>query len=720
MGSPETFEDKSAPGGELSRIKFADICVKMLNFFHFIYSTRKGSNFRYANYLRNALCYIGEFSRGQFYKVYGQYTAQFKYHPLQRFGNAIRRFNPSPRLAEEMRGKEGTGAFYRAVTGQTRNGFTADLTMLREIQTVKTSGRYLCQDIGKKKGERVGKVARDAYERGYSRILNVTDDADWDKFRTELRNNKHLGSEKGDDPENVMLVAVSYKGKERTLTRNMSQLYEVEGKNGKKKEKETRPLTTLTKEQMTEDFVEDFRWSQLIRSCKAIARKEGKLGMRLWIDRLVGMGKPPDKKGEIYEDVEWEDFGMFAYAVCPVVRLYNMAEPYFGTDFWRKLEMVMAVAGRGLVVDDYMLRKFDNTIYYGPKLYQQVGHGLSTIGGDGIYLRCVTLAVATAIVTDGVSTARVNEDFRTRRAVSCWKAWALRTIAEGAYSQMHSSMMMLEEDWRPFVIGQNEFLTIAFWESMVSRCESLTGNSYLDMSYQKSTMMKLSSRWDGIVEWVGMVPSACEIGENDRNAIMEFLTEQTKLNTWITTTNHAASILTLRSSDMRDKRAIVANLSRFSTAKTGHVTSIAEGTGLWKGKVLPVHLRHIVDPDEDQEAKINNNVDVDGVGILFTYNQMKVEFTWMKYVRIFFALVAFVLAWAILTASSKFIFVSLFISAIMLWFVSRIFLKWPWKDKCDVGEALFDNLLLHSLYKSGIKSHFRQLQAVSYNQIEWI
>lgn len=609
----------------------------------------------------------------------------------------MRNFNPVDSFAAEIH-NHGNLSFYRVVcglgqlTGQAT--FPPDLTKLNDIATVRTSAAYLYREMLPSKGPEAAEVAHNCYMRGYSRIVNAPDHNDWERLRSELRLGMHLGSVPPDGPEEgVTIIAISYKGKEVKITRRMRLLNE----DGSPADDEG--ILAQTEIQMTQDFVDDFRWSQLVRSCMAVAKQEGTNKVRIWVDRLVMMGLDKDERKRIYSIIGWEAFGLFAYAVCPVIRLYDAQEKYYGSDFWRKLETVLGVAGKGLVLDDYMLRKYDDTIFFGPKIYSRLQNGLSKIGGGGIYIRSVTLALATALLTDGLSVSAANEDLRTRKSAVAWKAWALRTIAEGAYSTQHSSMMREEA---PFKVGHRQFMIISFWESMVSRCPSLIGNSYLDMSYQRSMQWRKSSCWDGIVEWVGMLHGSCEIEE--RPAIMNFLKQQTSMSLWASTTGHVASILTLSSPGLLDRRTLVVDLSRFSTSSRGHVTAVAEATGIWREKVLPFYLRHHPSADKDQMAEVTDQ------GVVYTYKAMKIEYSWMPTVRIV-SLIVFNLILIVFTFG-----IWLVVALIQLLYYLK---PWPWVDLCDVGEAVFDNLLLHALYGAGIKKQYRKLRDVPYDQIGW-
>lgn len=697
-----------------------NLLIRLMNAKMFLGKNRKALNFRWANSVLDAFSFVGEFAEGQFTKVYGRVSVRYKFHPQQQHENAIRRFDATDGLAADM-AQRGNAAFYQSVCGPStgsKSRCPVDLTRLKDISTIKASAEYLYNEILRYKAKEAAKgaakeaaqIARDTYVRGFSRAVKATDDGDWERFREELRKTQHSPAAPEDQAENhVTLIAVSYKGKEMKITHRM-RMVEDDGKPVKGSE-----MNLQEEKRMTADFLDDFRWGQLVRSCKAIARFDGTSHVRLWIDRLCKWGLDKEEKDRIDKLVKWEDFGLLSYAVCQVVRLYSINEPEYGTDFWRKLETVLGIAGKGMVLDDYMLRKYDFTIFYGPTLYQRMGDGLCLIGGGGIYVRSTTLALATALLTDGISVSEANEDPRTKAAAGRWKAWALRTITEGAYSKEHTSMMMQDDE--PLRIGYEQFLILAFWESMVSRSSALTGGSYMDMSLMKSMSWRKSACWNGVVEWVGMMGGSCEIVERD--VIMQFLKEQTIIGTYVSTTGHVASILTLTSSDMKDKRTIVVDLARFSTARRGHVTAVAEATGLWKRKLLPFYLRHIPNPDNDQK------VEFDDGAVKFIYEPMKVGLAFVKWIWGF--LVTTLLVILIITAASTrdvgarlFLVLLAIVDAVffIMW-LRGLHIPWPWTDRYDVGEAVFDNLLLHGLYAAGIKKDFRRLQAVPYDEIRW-
>ena len=58
---------------------------------------------------------------------------------------------------------------------------------------------------------------------------------------------------------------------------------------------------------------------------------------------------------------------------------------------------------RGLVVDDYTLRKYERNRSWGLSVYERLAGGLSRIEGKEKYLRATTVASTTDVMTDGVS-----------------------------------------------------------------------------------------------------------------------------------------------------------------------------------------------------------------------------------------------------------------------------------------------------------------------------
>lgn len=719
VADPKRFDEREA---------FVDFLVKCLNIWMMISRSRKASNSKFANTFIDAPELANELHPGQFFRIYNRITSKYRYHALQRFENAVRRFDVKDYLASAMLG-QGNLAFYSAVfpnnSQAKQTNFAVDLTTLNSVSTVTSSANYLQQQLAiraqttyancKESAPHPDKprIARQCYVRGYSRIISALDYDDWERFRKELRGGKHLGAGLEDNSygEDILIVALSYKAKEIKITRRMRLLNE----DGSEVDDEGLLKET---QQLTRDFLDDFRWSQTVRSCMALAKARNKSGVRVWIDRLVMMDKSLEERKNIYRVVDWPDFGLLSYAVCPVIRIYGADEERFKSDFWRKLEAVMGVAGHGLVVDDYQCRQFDETVYYGPSLYSRLSNGLATIGGGGIYVRTGTLAVATAVLTDGVSVAAANEDIRTKKAVVGWKSWALRTISQGAYSASHSFLMYEE---KPFEIRLDDFEIISVWESIVSRCEHLQGKSYLDVSFQRSEEWKTSAEWDGVVEWLGMKKESCLIIERD--AIIRFLKEKAEVELYCATSGHVAGLIRLHSIDNMEKRVLAVNLSRFSTGRRGHVTGVAEATGLWDGKSMhtPWLMEFQMDPDEDQKVAINSDKIVE-----FTYKQPKVVYVWEKYFIlpiVLFITIFIVMVWMTITFGFNVIVIMLdfFLFIPSMFLIAFLFFKssWPWVDESGVGEGLFDNVLMHGLHDAGIKTQYRQLKSVPYDELGW-
>ena len=692
-----------------------DFVVKALNAWLLLVHPRQTIDIRWGNLTRDAEFLARQLKKSQFFTVYQRLSGKYKYHPLQRFEFAPRKFDLSTALFERIQ-EEGTSAFYSAIAPKDvaapKVNFVPDFTRIQDLSTLELSARYLHKNLLRHRGDEISRIAKDLYCRGYSRPIRVLDKDDWEAFREEMRTGVHIGArenEVGSDQQ-AALIALSYKSHTMEVGQNASFL----DKSGKRHQ-----LDVKHKIVMSPLYLEDFRWSQLMRTAIQIATQEKTEVVRIWIDRLVMMEKNDEYRHDVYETkgVKWEDFGLWAYAVCPVIRLYDQNEPYYGTDFWRKLEMVMGVAGRGIFVDDYMLRQFDNSIYYGSTLYERLKYGICKIGGKGKYIRGLTLAVATAVLTDGVTVAKMNEHEKTKDSIAGWKAWSLRTIGEGAYSAEHSVVLREEP---AFTVGLSQFCVIAFWESISCSNPVLEGDSYLDMSLQKSLEYRKNERWDGVYEWVGMVHDSCNFEK--REQITAYLNNQAQMRLYADTMGHIAGLLTLQSKDCKYFRTIAVNLSRFSTVQSGQVIAVAEATGLNNGNSwLPWYLLHVPNPNLDQKVEVKKEL-----GIVFEYKPIRAVYLGLQTIG-WISLLVSVCSPFILIGQLKpggFILASLIIWGILgIWalsyFVIRVFLPWPWEDTDFIGEALFDNVLMHGLFEAGIKGKFRVFEETSYEKIGW-
>lgn len=707
-------------------------------------------NFRWGNIVRDQSFRGMKIDIGQFYKLFGRFTSRYKYHPLQMYENRVRKFDVNDHLLANMKVPgNGTSSFYRAVCGTeiqpSSPTFLPDCTTLNELGTIHTSSEYLFADISRFMPSENAQMGRTCYMRGFSRVIEAENRQDWERLRDELKNQIHVACDETLPAiDDSIPIAISYKGKSMKISRRF-QVVDDEGGN-----MDGGNFVVREDKIMTSDILEDFRWDQIICAATEISRKLQKSKVRIWLDRLVMMGLEGNEIKRRYGLVNWTDFGLMPYAVCRVIRLYDRDEVYFCTDFWRKLETVMAVAGRGLFVDEYLLRKYDETIFYSAELYSNLDNGISCIGGKGKYLRSVTLAVATAIITDGVSVREGAEDIRTEKAVVKWKTWAARTVAEGAYSTHHSAMLRQEET--PFKIGLSEFRKIAFWEASVSTCRELINGSYLDMSMQRSKNWRKAQKWDGVVEWIGMVANACEITERDR--ISAFLNQHCKVETWRSTEGHAAAMLmltanrarasaTFPSSDLN--RTLVVRLSRSSSSTDGQLTAIAEATGLFGEKIIPPWSFFLPWPERDQVPillstsqmveRANRFEGPMQPGLVFRYSWMRVspccprivlKLLFVAFILIFAPLLVWgsVLLFRLLgtlgTIILVFIIPLIVITALVIIIWIFVGCVWPWEDPHDLGEAVFDNLLMHGLFKAGIKSRaYRRLAPASYREIKW-
>lgn len=435
--------------------------------------------------------------------------------------------------------------------------------------------------------------------------------------------------------------------------------------------------------------------------------------------------------------------------------MYAAAEPFYNTEFWRKLETILAVAGRGLYVDDYMVFHRDRDIHYPPEMYKRLNNGIAKLGGSGKYIRSVTLALATAIFTDGLHAYGRNENEKTSESIAGYKAWALRTISEGAYSSEHCAMMQgvkKIDTNAELEIDFERFRTIVFWEAYVSNSSFMVSDwNYLDMSIQQSNMWKPPNRkWDGIIEWLGM-ENCFKMNESTRSEINNFLSSHVNNSTWTSTSGHVAVLLQLSCVDHRNdrlkfgnirlKRNIAVQLSRFSSGKRGYVTAVAEATGLWNmniayngyfKQILPWYLRHVPCPEDDQTAEITDS------GVLNIYKRMEVRFLvsgiyWRYLLGSFSVYILAIIVTAIfvptLTRGIVHLIISGFFSVfwvlgtlllILISIYRFLFRDWPWVDYENTGEAVFDNLIMHGIFDSLVnKKKYKALEVAPYDKLSW-
>ncbi|KAI0561493.1 hypothetical protein FGB62_80g03 [Gracilaria domingensis] len=194
----------------------ADLMIEGMNCCLLCCNPQKGTNFRWANSERDASFLRGQFTKGQYTKIYGRAGSKYKYHPQQQFENAVRKFDVVEALRAQMQ-QNGNQAFYRALLEandmpQVRN-YAADLTRITDLNTVSTSADYVYREVCSRKGKEAAQAARTSFARGFSRVVNVTDYEDWTRLRTELRTGKHHGARNEDTSEDrVILIALSYKG----------------------------------------------------------------------------------------------------------------------------------------------------------------------------------------------------------------------------------------------------------------------------------------------------------------------------------------------------------------------------------------------------------------------------------------------------------------------------------------------------------------------------
>lgn len=394
----------------------------------------------------------------------------------------------------------------------------------------------------------------------------------------------------------------------------------------------------------------------------------------------------------------------------------------YGTEFWRKIDTVMAIAGRGLYADDYLLLFFDQTIFYGRSMYKRCPWGISKIGGDGKFLRWVTLALATAILTDGITVKSYNEDHRTKWDISQWKAWALRTLGERAYSSEHFSMLRKE---KPYTIGLEQFRTIVYWESFVTCSKHLTGESYLELSLQRSQNCRMEAGWYGVIECICMIPNA--VRKFERGEIMTFLKYLNRMkillsnsfwqldhmrwfcggtarilspytfqhiSVWTATSGHSAAIFTLSDDlptqkrsliNQKLKRTLVVNLARFSTLERGHAIAVTEATGLWGKRRLPWYLKFDKNPEHSQFLEFDDNC------LQYIYELLPIRPIISKNIMLIVPIIIVGISFLSVIAQP-------ILAPVLLFVFYRLIVRlrpdapsrWRWRDEKGVGEAIFN------------------------------
>lgn len=758
---PEHIEYDSDKRVEQVRPKpffIEDLLVHVANFLLLIFRPRKFINYRWANSTRDHVPY-GQKLVSSISMLYLRFRPKYMYHQLQRWQNECASFTISEDVSSMMRDQKcSTKPFYKVVCGRefNKNGgtFEEDLTTLSSLRTIAASSKYLYDTLRmsgrlKSVGEDILSFAVDCYRKGYSRAVNVFDDSDWVKLRAELQNRQDFKQTLPNQDENdasVLLVALSYKGRTMRTERHF--------------ETPTHEEKKMTEKVTMTDAFSDFRWSQIVCACKRLAMKRNVSKVKIWIDQLIKMNMSEEERQQ-YDDLrfntrqlKWPDYGLMAYAVCPVVRCYEENEAEFQTNFWRKIEAVMGIAGEGLIVDDYMTLHYEDDFFsYDHTMYSSLGGGIGMIGGNGKYFRAVTLALATGILSDSISPSLPNEDKQNHSSLPNWKAWALRTIAEGAYSKSHSAMLREEE---PFHMNLENFRTIAFWEYFVSTCTQLQGGGYINLNHERSDpySKQLAKKWDHVSPWVGNCESAYVLDTEERRQVVKYISERVDINSYVATSGHVASLIHLLDRDTRPdrkdqlsdfsevKHSIVVKLSRFSTSRNGQVIATSDATGIWKRrlgqyrKILPWWYVANPRPDIDQELVIQPDlIEKTGVwkkSIYYKYNDMKLSLLFPSWAKIPLMYIGgLILIVTIIrpyfendfhetTMNNLRGFGIFILSAVFILSVVLRFLNWPWKDMEYVGEGIYDNLKLHGLLDSQIKRVYRKLESVPYDDIEWM
>ena len=413
--------------------------------------------------------------------------------------------------------------------------------------------------------------------KGFSRCINIFDDRDWELLKVQLENSNEAARTDSYGLHESLYMAVSYKHKDETFT------WKIRMMNAEKYEHTNADAEGEVKLERSTDMLFDERWDQLKRCTRELGRKEGKNTAYLWLDRLVFLGDDQSVRDEHLNKVDWSSFGLWPYMVCNVVRLYRSNEKEYSNNFWRKIELYLGINGKGIITDDYMVNTYDNTFNFGDGAVRWYQGGTLMIGGNNTYLRSTVLALASAVLDDGVAITKANEHLETKKSISIWKMWAIWNICQNMYGLGPITPRLVKR----VDIGLPEFKRIVALTA-VTRDMKLIGNTCpIDFAAVKTSQYRSVASWDGITEWVGFDQTAYSIKPENRVRIKDYLNERAKIEPYVANTGHRATAITLCYKEFEKvNKGIVVETSRYSTLSEGNVISIYSFTTETSGKHL--------------------------------------------------------------------------------------------------------------------------------------
>ena len=560
--------------------------------------------------------------------------------------------------------------------------------------------------------------------KGFSRRINIFDDQDWEKLKMQLVKNDEaarfdyrgfLNSDevarsnfdlvKSNDlarqKKPPLYIAVSYKHKNETFTWKVRMMNAGQ--------REHADAEGEVKFERSKDMLFDERWDQLKRCTRELGRKEDKHTASLWLDRLVFLNDNQSARDEHLNEVDWSSFGLWPYIVCNVVRLYRCNEKEYSNDFWRKIELYLGINGKGVITDDYMVNTYDDTFNYGEEAVRWYQGGTLMIGGNNMYLRSTVLALASAVLDDGIAITKSNEHPETKKSISIWKKWAIWNICQNMYGLGPITPRLVKR----VDVGLLEFQRIVTLTAVTRNMTLIKNTCPINFAAVKTTQQINISNWDGINEWIGFDQKAYSIEPENRKRILEYLDEIAKIEPYIANTGHRATAITLCSQEYENmNKGIVVETSRYSTLSKGNVISIYSFTNETSGKRLFPQYESIINPDKQQVEAISSK-------------GWEVKYKRCVYISIIekwiIAILSIIFGLAISTGGITAIFgIPLFLFGVYL-ITPNIKMKsiW-WCDKQFIGEGITDNIILHKTYGSGIKSKYNKLGGeIKYSAITW-
>ncbi len=703
------------------------LLVKFKNLMLLLFQPRHLTNVRWADILSDSSWNAVDF-KSRFYRVYLRWSSKYRFHPQQMNYNAARNIDPNEELARRM-AAHGTGEYYKALPSSLNaSGIdkSADLTTHQQCESLGDLLQVV-ESLAKLTSHENGELAAEVFAKGLTREVLVDNDEDWEKLRVQLRDNDpnvQLGPDA--DAKRVLPVAVSYKSGDETFIENVV----IRPRGGVIDDELRKALEDSkmeSKKKRATDFVNDHRWDQLVRGVREYARAKKYAKISLWVDRVRNIGRSPEEKDDMYNKLNWTEVGLYAYMLMPTMRVFCRTEHEYETAFWRSVEMTLAVSGKGLICDDYMLRHYD-ILNYDHTLYHRLRNGIIVLGGTNKYVRSTILAFATMIITDGLSISKSNEHPETISSIVQWKSWAIRSIAQDAFYALAPAVPVRN---KPPSVDFNAFKLLSSWEHDLCHSEQLVGGSYLNVTLERSQSWGRASPWNGVSEWIGMVQDAYFMDKESREDVLNYLNQNVIMKMYAAPSGHTVSQIRLQDGRGSTLKSLVVETSRFSTATHGQAIAVADATGHHGESIIPRYLRFRRNPDGDQQWCHGKFGRLERVIL-----PMSVGLSWSARLFVGLALLVLNIALGVVT---KGVFVGIFVVFCSLIWTYSVFVRytsplspvsqgtmvhwwasrWPWADYSDVGEALFHNVLLHSLFGSGIKKKYRRVRTSDYRSIQW-